>query len=42
MIKFGSRVDVLLPLNAEMEVELGQVVKGSRTVLARLHPEQHA
>lgn len=41
-IKFGSRVDVLLPLNAEMEVELGQVVKGSRTVLARLHPEQHA
>jgi len=33
-IKFGSRVDLLLPLNAKINVELNQVVKGGVTVLA--------
>jgi phosphatidylserine decarboxylase len=33
-IKFGSRVDVLLPVNAQVKVELNQVVKGGVTVLA--------
>jgi phosphatidylserine decarboxylase len=33
-IKFGSRVDVLLPLTAKVEVSLNQVVKGGVTVLA--------
>jgi phosphatidylserine decarboxylase len=33
-IKFGSRVDVLLPLNAKINVELNQVVQGGVTVLA--------
>lgn len=33
-IKFGSRVDVLLPLNAKVNVEINQVVKGGVTVLA--------
>jgi len=33
-IKFGSRVDVLLPLNSKIEVRLNQVVKGGVTVLA--------
>jgi phosphatidylserine decarboxylase len=33
-IKFGSRVDVLLPLTARINVELNQVVKGGVTVLA--------
>ena len=33
-IKFGSRVDVLLPLNAKVEVSINQVVKGGVTVLA--------
>ncbi len=33
-IKFGSRVDVLLPLNAKIEVQLNQAVKGGVTVLA--------
>jgi phosphatidylserine decarboxylase len=33
-IKFGSRVDVLLPLNAKINVQLDQVVKGGVTVLA--------
>ena len=33
-IKFGSRVDVLLPVNAKINVSLNQVVKGGVTVLA--------
>lgn len=34
-IKFGSRVDVLLPLGTEVLVELNQKVKGGVTVLGR-------
>ncbi|MEN9684284.1 MAG: hypothetical protein RLZZ28_70 [Bacteroidota bacterium] len=33
-IKFGSRVDILLPLNAQIHVKLNEVVKGGVTVLA--------
>ena len=33
-IKFGSRVDVLLPLDAKVNVQLNQVVQGGVTVLA--------
>ncbi|HVX48527.1 MAG TPA: phosphatidylserine decarboxylase family protein [Chitinophagaceae bacterium] len=33
-IKFGSRVDVLLPLTAKIDVQINQVVKGGVTVLA--------
>ena len=33
-IKFGSRVDVLLPLDAKINVELNQAVQGGVTVLA--------
>ena len=35
-IKFGSRVDVLLPPGTEVNVSLGQNVKGGITVLAKL------
>jgi len=35
-IKFGSRVDLFLPLDAKIKVELGQVVKGGQTILAEL------
>jgi phosphatidylserine decarboxylase len=35
-IKFGSRVDVFLPLGTKINVQLDQVVKGGRTVLAEL------
>ncbi len=35
-IKFGSRVDVFLPIGSEIAVEMGQVVKGRETILARL------
>ncbi len=34
-IKFGSRVDVLLPKGTEITVALGQKVTGSSTVIAR-------
>jgi phosphatidylserine decarboxylase len=33
-IKFGSRVDVLLPLHAKVNVQMNQVVQGGVTVLA--------
>ena len=35
-IKFGSRVDVFLPLGTKVDVELNQKVKGNKTVLAQL------
>ncbi|OKS88959.1 phosphatidylserine decarboxylase family protein [Mucilaginibacter polytrichastri] len=35
-IKFGSRVDIFLPLGTKINVNLGEVVKGGRTVLAEL------
>lgn len=36
-IKFGSRVDLYLPLDAEIFVEMKQIVRGGVTPLARLH-----
>jgi phosphatidylserine decarboxylase len=35
-IKFGSRVDLLLPLDSKIKVELNQKVKGGCTVIAEL------
>lgn len=35
-IKFGSRVDIFLPLGSEIDVKIGDKVKGRKTVLARL------
>lgn len=40
-IKFGSRVDVLVPLNMELKVELGDKVKGGKSVLAGFDPTVH-
>lgn len=36
MIRFGSRTEICLPLDAEIAVSVGQKVKGGSTVLARL------
>ncbi len=36
-IKFGSRVDIILPLEAKIKVKLQQKVQGSRTVIADLY-----
>jgi len=33
-IKFGSRVDLLLPLNANVQVKIGDMAKGGVTVVA--------
>lgn len=35
-IKFGSRVDVYLPLGTEVMVEMGQLTTGNQTVIAKL------
>lgn len=35
-IKFGSRVDIFLPLDAKVTVKIGEVTKGGRTVIAEL------
>ena len=35
-IKFGSRVDIFLPLDAKVKVNIGDVTKGGRTVIAEL------
>jgi phosphatidylserine decarboxylase len=33
-IKFGSRVDIFLPLNAKVKVNIGEVTRGGKTVIA--------
>ncbi len=38
-IKFGSRVDVFLPVGAEINVKLGQKVSGGETLLATLRKQ---
>jgi len=35
MIKFGSRVDVILPASASVQVQPGQITRAGETVLAR-------
>lgn len=35
-IKFGSRVDIFLPVNAKVSVKIGDITKGGRTIIAEL------
>lgn len=35
-IKFGSRVDIFLPLHAKITVNIGDVTKGGKTIIAEL------
>jgi phosphatidylserine decarboxylase len=35
-IKFGSRVDIFLPLDAKVTVQIGDITKGGKTVIAEL------
>ena len=37
-IKFGSRVDLYLPLNSDVLVSLDQKTVGNETIIARLNP----
>jgi phosphatidylserine decarboxylase len=36
LIRFGSRVDLFLPLTAQIEVKKGQKVKGAKSVIGRM------
>ena len=38
-IKLGSRVDMYLPLNTEMFVDVGDSVRGNETIIARLQDD---
>jgi phosphatidylserine decarboxylase len=38
MIRFGSRTDIYLPLDAEILVKIGDEVEGGSSILARLAP----
>jgi len=38
LIKFGSRVDVVLPASASLQVRVGERVKGGASVLALMRP----
>ena len=40
-IKFGSRVDIYLPLNSEILVKLGDTTTGGITPIARLKPRDN-
>jgi phosphatidylserine decarboxylase len=42
LIKFGSRVDVLLPSEAVLRVKVGQRVKGGASVLAAMPDSAHS
>lgn len=41
-IKFGSRIDLYLPLGTEVLVKIGDKTRGGITEVARLHPEKNA
>ncbi len=40
LIKFGSRVDILMPAEADLKVKTGTRVKGGSTVLAAIPPHR--
>jgi phosphatidylserine decarboxylase len=37
-IKFGSRVDLFLPLNMVVDVKINDVVRGGETIIAHIEP----
>ena len=39
VMKFGSRMDVFVPMNAHLEVVIGQNVRGGESVIAKLNSE---
>lgn len=40
-IKFGSRVDLFLPIHSQIKVNLNQKVKGGKTIIAELKEEDY-
>ncbi len=39
-IKFGSRVDIFLPINSDVKVKIGDKVKGTQTLIAEFSSEK--
>jgi phosphatidylserine decarboxylase len=37
IMKFGSRMDIFLPVTATIAVKVGDIVRGGETVIAVLH-----
>jgi phosphatidylserine decarboxylase len=37
VMKFGSRMDVFLPVSAEILIKVGEMVRGGETIMAMLH-----
>lgn len=42
LIKFSSRTDVLMPANVEIQVKIGDHVKGGETIIARIAHQEPA
>jgi phosphatidylserine decarboxylase len=40
LIRFGSRIDLTLPQDAEVVVQVGDIVRGGETILASLKEPQ--
>lgn len=40
IMKFGSRMDVFVPLDATLTVEVGEMARGGETVIAMLHSQE--
>jgi phosphatidylserine decarboxylase len=40
MIRFGSRTEIFLPMDAEVLVKLGDRVRGGETPVAKLNPQK--
>jgi phosphatidylserine decarboxylase len=36
-MKFGSRMDIFVPVTADLRVQVGHAVRGGETVIAVLH-----
>jgi phosphatidylserine decarboxylase len=39
MIKFGSRLDVYMPINTNIKVTLGEMVKAGETIIGKIEKE---
>jgi phosphatidylserine decarboxylase len=39
LMKFGSRIDLMLPLGTKVNVKVGDRVKGGVTVLGEMKPQ---
>ena len=37
---FGSRVDIIMSVNIDLAIELGQKVKGGETIIGKLSEKQ--